>query len=681
LELLFVEPFKGDSLTRQDLGLPANWNIVHRWIDESRFIGESGQKILDPLSVKNSEIVILDSYVKTPNKQFWNSFPKNYPSKLRHSIKTKVLKSYVQKCWFLWTRSQRGIAKKALRRAEGKERVPLKKILGGLKTKNSTSATENGVLMTDTIGSWVKKNFVAGPYGKAPLKNFRINPLMAAVQKDKVRPIMNLSSPKGRSFNDAVDILKFEKLKMSSPKLFGESIVKAGKGAVFSKSDIKDAFKLIPNAEDQWNLYGFEWLGKYFFDTSTVFGSRAAPAFFDSLPETIVNVVCCLEQIPKKFVHRQLDDVPIVTPKDSGMTERFTNRYKKICEELNVPLAENCPNHEKAFGCSTFGTVLGINFDSDLMEWSLSAAKERDLQEQIDKFLEMKSCSLKEVQRLHGKLANIAQTCDFLRNFKINLLTLLRKFEGDELTKKLINRELKDDLWVWKKVISQAREGIPLRNIFGEPPLFPKKFISDAAGAAFQWNNDGCKNVTVEGDRGVASVGYKNEKPTSIVILRWPHILMTGAKNRKGLYFGSMSSTLEAVGLLLPFLTIPNDLQGQHVLLEVDNTSVVYAWEKKHSKSDLELSLLIRCLIVIEAYLECKIYVKHVPRRSNYMSTLVDNLSRESTMVESVTLPLRCLEIKTVEGNLMKWLINPVLDWDLPIKLIDDIKSVLPQLS
>ncbi len=129
LELLFVEPFKGDSLTRQDLGLPANWNIVHRWIDESRFIGESGQKILEPLSVKNSEIVILDSYVKTPNKQFWNSFPKNYPSKLRHSIKTKVLKSYVQKCWFLWTRSQRGIAKKALRRAEGKERVPLKKIL------------------------------------------------------------------------------------------------------------------------------------------------------------------------------------------------------------------------------------------------------------------------------------------------------------------------------------------------------------------------------------------------------------------------------------------------------------------------------------------------------------------------------------------------------------------------
>jgi len=500
---------------------------------------------------------------------------------------------------------------------------------------------------------------------------------MAAVQKNKVRPIMNLSSPKGRSFNDAVDSMKFEKLKMSSPKLFGESIVKAGKGAVFSKSDIKDAFKLIPNAEDQWKLYGFEWLGRYFFDTSTVFGSKAAPAFFDSLPETIVNIVCCLEQIPKRSVHRQLDDVPVVSPEGSGMTERFTDRYKKVCEEINVPLAENCPNHEKAFDSSTFGTVLGINFDSVLMEWSISAEKEKDLQKQIDNFLVMKTCTLKDVQKLHGKLANIAQTCDFLRNFKINLLILLRKFEGNENARKLINRELKDDLWVWKKVISHARNGIPLRNIFGEPPLFPQRFISDAAGAAFDWNGGVCKNVSIEGDRGVASVGFCGRKINSVIILRWSHILLTGAKNRKGKYFGSMSSTLEAVGLLLPFLTNPKDLRGQHVLLEVDNTSVVYAWEKKHGKNDVELSLLIRCLIVIEAFLECKIYVKHTLRRSNFMSILVDNLSRENTITPEVIRSLRGLKPKKVNGYITTWLENPVLDWNLPLKLIEDIKFAL----
>jgi len=69
-----------------------------------------------------------------------------------------------------------------------------------------------------------------------------------------------------------------------------------------------------------------------------------------------------------------LDDVSIVSPKNSGMTGRFTECYKKICEEINVPLAEDCPNHEKAFGSFTYSTycaiksVHGINFDSDLME-------------------------------------------------------------------------------------------------------------------------------------------------------------------------------------------------------------------------------------------------------------------------------------------------------------------------
>ena len=87
---------------------------------------------------------------------------------------------------------------------------------------------------------------------------------MAAVRKTKVRPIMNLSSPKGNSLNDAIDMDTVQKIGMSSPKIFAEELVKAGKGALFSKSDIVDAYKLIPNAVQQWRLFGFKWLGKYF---------------------------------------------------------------------------------------------------------------------------------------------------------------------------------------------------------------------------------------------------------------------------------------------------------------------------------------------------------------------------------------------------------------------------------
>ena len=92
---------------------------------------------------------------------------------------------------------EKRVAKKALRMVKGKVPVALKNSLKGVRTKNVKSAIENGRFMTDTIAGWVKKKFVAGPYEKAPMKEFRVNPLMAAVQKTKVRPIMHLSSPKG----------------------------------------------------------------------------------------------------------------------------------------------------------------------------------------------------------------------------------------------------------------------------------------------------------------------------------------------------------------------------------------------------------------------------------------------------------------------------------------------------
>jgi len=260
--------------------------------------------------------------------------------------------------------------------------------------------------MTDALVGWIKKGFVGGPFDRPPMKNFRINPLMAAVQKqNKVRPIMNLSSPKGGSFNEAIDMFDVQKLTMSSAKLFADSLVNSGKGSNFAKSDIQDAYKLIPNPVSEWKNFGFKWLGKFFFDRTLVFGSRSAPASFDCLSATIVNIVCTEENIQDKVVHRQLDDVPVVAAKESGIAERFSAKYKEVCKNLEVPLAENCPHHEKAFGPSTHGTVLGINFDSESMEWSISKTKENSLQLAIDDFLDKKNLFFERSAKIVWKIS------------------------------------------------------------------------------------------------------------------------------------------------------------------------------------------------------------------------------------------------------------------------------------
>jgi hypothetical protein len=419
-------------------------------------------------------------------------------------------------------------------------------------------------------------------------------------------------------------------------------------------------------------------LGRFFFDTTTVFGSKAAPASFDPLPEPIVNIVCTLGKIPKTLVHRQLDDVPMVSPKGSGLTERFTKLYKEICQSINVPLAPECEKHEKAFGLTTFGTVLGINFDSVQMTWSVSGEKEANLQITIDEFLAKKTCTLLEIQKLHGKLSDFALSCEFMLGFRHHLIQLLGKFGNENSnSKRLILDRLKEDLWVWKKAVATSRLGLPLREIFGNPPLGKVCFESDAAGAALAWIDGLSKNITVEGERGMASVEHKKGKIMAVSTLKWPKGLLVGMKSRSGAYFGSKSATLEMVGLFLPFLTQPQNLAGKHIVLQVDNTAVIYAWQKKYSVQDPETSLLVRALHVLEAFLECKIYVEHLKRLSNHVASVVDNLSRTSTTTPELLNELAQVPWAAPRGALVAWLQSPVLDWDLPLKIVDDVKTLL----
>jgi hypothetical protein len=315
-------------LTRTDLGLPQDWNKVEDWISSSRDVPKSVPIPLPDSAVKNPEIPELENYAVAPKQNFWDIFPSNYPTGVRHGgVNIPELEKLIEKCKGKWTLSEKIKSEKALRNLKGEKILVLVCALPPLKEKNAKSAVENGRAMTDVLATWLKKGFVAGPFDSPPCESFQSNPLMAAVQRFKVRLILNLSAPTGLSFNDAVNSHDVDLLVMSSQKLFGDGLRKAGKGAVFSKTDIQDAYKLIPNAVAQWHLYGFEWLGKYFFDTTTVFGSKAAPALFDPIPDTIVNIACDLGNIPKTSVHRQLDDVPIVSRAGSGETEAFTKLY------------------------------------------------------------------------------------------------------------------------------------------------------------------------------------------------------------------------------------------------------------------------------------------------------------------------------------------------------------------
>jgi hypothetical protein len=263
--------------------------------------------------------------------------------------------------------------------------------------------------------------------------------------------------------------------------------------------------------------------------------------------------------------------------------------------------------------------------------------------------------------------------------FRFQLVELLGKFGTGKNPneKKLIPQMLKDDLWTWKKAVAASRLGLPLRNVHENPPLDVLTFVSDAAGASLEWINGTSKNTTIVGDRGAAAVGYEKDQIKWVGDVRWPKHLLIGQKSKLGKYFGSKSTTLETVGLLLPLIIRPRTIYGQYVILHVDNIAVVYAWKKKYCSADPETSLLIRCLHVLEAFLECKLYVRHMKRMSNPVAKIADGLTRQSTLTPELQNLLENVPCGKLNGPLMDWLENPILDWDLPLKIVTHVKTLL----
>jgi len=261
-----------------------------------------------------------------------------------------------------WRQRERRVAARAIKNVRRGAGPPCKSRLGAIRTRNAASVIRHRRLMTDTIANWVIRGFVCGPFDSPPWPNARLNPLMAVEQANKVRPIMNMSAPPGRSTNDSIDEARLPKLTMSTARDFSYSVLEAGRGALMWKFDLKDAFKNILISPPLWPTQGFTWLGKIFIDTVSVFGSKLAPADFDCLGETVAALALANSDLPRRFLHCTLDDTPIVCPRIRPWGDAFANNDRRVCQEVGLTLAAAGPYSVKAFSRQTRGTVLGYTF-------------------------------------------------------------------------------------------------------------------------------------------------------------------------------------------------------------------------------------------------------------------------------------------------------------------------------
>jgi hypothetical protein len=544
--------------------------------------------------------------------------------------------------------------------------------LPGCFVKNAASCYVHGRQVTENIATWIKEGYAAGPFDGPPCANFRVNPLIAVVQPGKVRPVMNVSSPNGESYNSNVDEHCTETVKMASAKKFSQKILDCGPHAVMSKHDLIAAYKQVPCRIEDLRLQGFYWLGKYFVETRQVFGAKTSVCNYDILGETLKLLAVLKSTTPDSFVLRQVDDVPSVGPAGSGFCEDFTNSYKGLCETLNVKLAENCPLNDKAFETQIRGKVLGVMFDTSDLTWRLSDKKLWKAKCSVKKALTEKTISLRDCQRLIGRMNDISIMCPLMKSFKKPVIDMLAGIPSDAHKDLLltVTKEAKNDLWVWAGFLESDFKWLPIPRELDSPPLRCKEFVSDAAGMADTADpsaGPGCGNIAF---CEFGTVIYANR-------FQWPYNFIQAATDEKGVRYGDKTTTLEMIGLLMPFLTVPELLKNQHIVFKVDCFGTIYGMMNKAAKGDSTASVFIRAAHLIAAYLECTMHIQHLPRVSDWGAEVTDRLSRSSTMTSQDRKLVRAFRNRKVPGCLLEWFENPKCDWNLAVKLLEHVKKLV----
>jgi hypothetical protein len=293
------------------------------------------------------------------------------------------------------------------------------------------------------------------------------------------------------------------------------------------------------------------------------------------------------------------------------------------------------------------------------LTWFWPEEKRQQTLNLLKKFFEKPVITLEDFQKLHGKLNSFSQMQVFLKAFRFNQSRFLRDFANQDKKWLPTPDNLKQELKVWAKVLLSANKPQPIPNLRKNPNLYAKKFISDAAGSQFL-STTKC---------GVASVGFDESSFWFATRIFWnSRFLQSAASNM---------SFLEAIGLLLPFVTVPKKLCGREIVLYVDNLAVVYAWDKRYSKNDEKTSIVIQALHLIEVVLPCRIFVEHEPRRSSYQAKLADNLTRVATTDQPTWDAVKNVWHHQMRSPIAVLIKTCEITWDFPLQIADFVNHLI----
>ena len=282
---------------------------------------------------------------------------------------------------------------------------------------------------------------ISGPFNSKPFDLFKCSPLSLRPKSSpgKFRLLHDLSFPYNdeavnRGITDDNARVKYASVQDAVQILIQHP------GAFLAKGDLKDAYRQVPLAPDQYWLVGFKLQGCYYHDNRLPMGARSSCAIFERVASALAYILRSKYRV--RYVIKMLDDFLFL-----GATKEECDyglvSFEHLCHRLNLPLAE-----EKTVRATRRLAFLGIDLDAEKQLASIPPEKALKYAREISALAGKSSCSLRDLRQVTGKLEHA--TC-IIKGGRAFIRRLHEAKKGPQVPSRRIKISgvLKEDMLLW----------------------------------------------------------------------------------------------------------------------------------------------------------------------------------------------------------------------------------------
>lgn len=451
--------------------------------------------------------------------------------------------------------------------------------------KNDHSIADHKDEVQRKIDIELEAGRLRGPFNHPPFKDFHVSPLKIVPKstRGKFRLIHNLSWPYDDSSINSQIPQESKSVQYSSVQKAIKLIMKFPKGSFTRKTDIKDAFKIIPIHPDDHHKLGFMFNNKFYYDVTLPMGAGSACQIFEAF-STALQAIYDFDVQHGGLSTHYLDDLFFV---DSTYSTSIQNSrlFDDICRDIGVPQAlqkKTLPSQQTEF--------LGIDLDS--LHWiaSLPSDKLETYVESIHTFSNRLWVTKTQLQSVIGQLsfaASVVPARAFLRRL-IDKLCINKRLI-------MITPSMLRDLETWLKFF-QSYNGV---TYFRAISILPNSHYNMGADASRQGYG-----------ATFAKDWIQEEFPPT-----WQKIFDDDEIG---------SSVLELYPIVALIATFGYRLHNSSILFHSDNLGVVNIINKQTSSSKNPIMMVIvRSLVLLLMKLNIQLRSQHIPGVKNHLCDLI----------------------------------------------------------